>query len=218
MKSFRLRPPGKGRHGITMVESLTAVTITTIAGAALLTSIGSAVHSSTEMSHSAVAGGLAEQLMAEVEGSRVPARDEAVSALAPFAPEPIVTVDYGHSAYYLERSGTRESFRTIDDFHGWSSTPPVDRAGRLIGTEGYDYGNWDISRLYWMRPDSGFLHRCTREVEIERVLDDGTSWKAVTYPTNARRCTVRVKYTDARSNTKTLAELTRIFTYVPTSP
>ncbi len=59
----------------------------------------------------------------------------------------------------------------------------------------------------------------TRAVLVERVEPDGASgWTTVSQDTNFRRVTVRVSYTDANSVARTVAELSRIFTYVPFAP
>jgi hypothetical protein len=179
-----------------MVEALIAVTITTIGGAALLTSVGAAVQTSTDAVHRAVARGLAEQMIDEIAAQRFPAATN---------PTPAGT--------------SRSSFDDIDDYDGWSARPPQDRQGLSMGTEGGTVSGAAVPRLDAMRPDLDLIGRFTRRVEVERIQPDSSSgWTVVSQHTNFRRVTVRVDYTDAQANTATLAEISRILTYVPFAP
>lgn len=183
------------RRGFSMVEALMAVTVTTIAGTALLTSIGAAVRTSTGAAHTAVARGLAEQMMDEIAARRFPESSN---------PPPA--------------GKSRENFDDIDDYDGWSARPPQGRSGRVLGTEGGDDGSNSL-RPAEMQADLELLGRFTRRVEVERVQPDGGSgWNVVAGHTNFRRVTVRVEHTDAESKTATLAEISRIFAYVPVAP
>lgn len=184
------------RAGFSMVEAMIAVTITTVAGGALLASLGGAVRSSTEAMQSAVARGLAEQLMEEIAASRFPSDTN---------PTPV--------------GAARTGFDDIDDFAGWSARPPVDRLGSTLGQDGRDSSGLPATRPEGLQPDADFVSCFTREVLVERVEPDtGSGWNVVSQHTNFRRVMVRVSYTDARSQTRTLAELTRIFSYVPVAP
>jgi len=77
------------RRGFTMIESLMAVAITTIAGAALLASVGSAVQSTSETTRNLVAQGLAEQLLDEIAASRFPTDTTTAPAQASVAQAPV---------------------------------------------------------------------------------------------------------------------------------
>lgn len=184
-------------RGITLMESLVAVTVTTMAGAAMLTSVGSAVQSSTYTMQVTVAQGLAQQLMDEIAGVRFPS--------ATTTPP-------------LNRT-TRAGFDDVDDYDGWSATPPVDRHGHPLGRE----GDWNDG-TYSVRPASlwanqPLLSRYTRTVRVERVVpDNGSGWTLTTQPTPYRRVTVRVLHTDALSDTRTLAEASRILAHVSPTP
>jgi type II secretory pathway pseudopilin PulG len=184
------------RAGFSMVEALAAIAITTVAGGALLVSIAGSVQSSTQVTQSAVARGLAEQLMEEIAATRFPA-----------------------STNTTPSGSSRVNFNDIDDYHNWTVRPPQDRQGRQIGLEGYSSTGGASTRLPEMRPDSGFLSGLTHAVVVERVQpDSGTGWTVVTSHTNYRRVTVRVAYTNPQSQTVTLASITRIFSYVPITP
>ncbi len=193
MSEKRRHPP---RAGFSMFESVVAVSVATVAGAALLSSLGTAIRSSSEAALSATARGMAEQLMDEIASVRFPASSNSTP---------------GGTA--------RTNFDDIDDYAAWSSSPPVNRTGMPLGTEGATVGGTIQNRAAALLPDAGYINRFTREVVVERIQPDaGTGWNVVLTHTNHRRVTVRVKYTDGQSNTKTLAEITRVFSYVPIAP
>ncbi len=189
-------PNNPTRNGFSMVEAVIAVSITTLAGGALLASLGGAVHSSTDAMQASVARGLAEQLIDEIASTRFPPETNSTPSGA-----------------------GRSGFDDIDDFASWSSSPPVDRQGTSLGADGLDDSGLPAARPTGLQPDLSFMARFTRAVVVERVdPDTGSGWNVVSQHTNFRRVTVSVTYTDAQSHTKTLAELTRIFSYVPVAP
>ena len=195
MESSRLCLFRRRRCGITLVEALAASTIAAVAGAALLTSIGNAIGTSSELTRISVAQGLAEQLMDEMESVRFPTQN------APANNRP------------------RRNFETLDDYDGWSCSPPVDRQGYPLGTEGNTFWFFYVPRRPMMQPNPDFMARFTRSVEVERVLPDATSgWRVVTQHTNFRRCTVTVTYTDAQARTTPLAQISRVFSHVSLAP
>jgi Tfp pilus assembly protein PilV len=184
------------RSGFSLVEALVAVAITAIAGAALFASIGAAVRSSTAAAQVALAEGLAEQLMDEIAARRFPPETNSVPS-----------------------GSTRATFDDVDDYDLWSATPPEDRTGRLLGTEGFMSGQTEVARMAQMRPDMDLMGSVTRSVTVERLeLDGGTGWNVVTDHTNHRRVTVRIEFTNGNGTKVPLAEITRVFSYVPVSP
>jgi hypothetical protein len=148
--------------------------------------------------------GLAEQLMDEIASTRFP--------------DPASTASLtGSNTLWWPRS--RETFDDVDAYAGWNSTPPCDRSGHPVGTEGYQLWGYEIPRLYQMRPNQDLVNRMTRQVTVERVRENGSSgWVVETGASNFRRVTVRVSLTDAQSQTRTLAAISRIFSYVPLTP
>ncbi len=190
------------RRAFSMVEALIAVTITAIAGGALLTSIGSAVQTSSESTHTLVAQGLAEQLMDEIAATRFP---EDVP----------VTTKTG----ITESALTRDEFENIDEYSGWKQSPPTARDGSIVGTEGFQLWNQQIPRLTMMRLNPKYINPFSRLVDVERVEpDSGSGWTVVTRHTNHRRVTVRVNYLSPNGTSATLSKVTRIFSYVPAAP
>lgn len=184
-----------------MIESLLAVAITSVAGAALLSSLGAAVQASTHALHTSVARGLADQLMDEIATVRYP--------------NPGATVPPPPSNPGTDRS----DFDDLDDYHGWTAQPPRSRTGEILGEEGYTILGFSLPRLNQMRPDAKFLERLRRSVSVEAVEPDGSGgWTTVNTASKHRRVTVQVSYTDGQNNTAVYAELSRVFSYVPITP
>lgn len=184
-------------RGVTMVESLIAVAVTTFAGAAVLTSLTSAMQSSTLMSQKLVANGLAQQLMDEITATRFP-RD----------------TDQRPTS-----GASRDSFNDIDDYDGWSARPPMDRHGREIGTEGQWSGTLHLPRPGQAQPSRDLLASLTREVQVERLTpSDGNDWTVTAGASPYRRVTVTVAQTDGRGETTVLAQISGVFCEVPFAP
>ena len=183
--------------GFTLVEALVAVSITAIAGTALLTSIGSTVSAGHETMLQSIAAGLAEQMLDEINSVRFPD---------------------GNLTLFLP--STRETYDDIDDYRHWSSQPPRHRNGEIIGQETrLVYNRYKVSRVYPMRPNPEFLNNFSRSVEVQRVEPDGSNgWNVVYDHTHHRRVIVTVCYTDAKGQTRTLAEVSRIFSAIPPLP
>lgn len=193
MNRKRLNPP---RAGFSMFESIVAVSIATVAGAALLSSLTAAIRSSSDAALAAQAYGLAEQLMDEIASVKFPLESNTPPA-----------------------GITRANFDDIDDYAGWSASPPTSRYGSVIGTEGATIGGTIYNRESALVPDPATVVNFSHEVVVERIEPDaGSGWDVVPDHTNHRRVTVLVKYTDAQLNVRTLASITRIFSYVPIAP
>lgn len=178
-----------------MTEALLSVTITTVAGAALLTSVGSSLGASRDAAHSLIARGLAEQLLEEIAATRFPT---AAST------RPASKVN-------------RLQFDELDDYDAWTARPPTTRAGLPVGTE--LSGATATARDARLQSDPRFLARFTQEAQVERLLPDGNGgWTTTTQLTDYRRVTVRIRYTDAQNTTTLLAQVSRVFSYVPLTP
>lgn len=170
-----------------------AMAVAAISGTALLTSVGTAIQTSSEALNSSVAMGLAEQLMDEVSSTRFPAAANTT----------------------LPAGSTRAAFDDMDDFSGYSHSPPLDRNGYVIGTEGP--GSLPPSlRAIWMQPDSSYLAGFSQQILVERLVPSGSNgWTVVSQHTNYRRVTVTINLTDGSAQTKTLAQVVRVFANAP---
>lgn len=187
------------RTGITLIESLVAVTITAVAGTALFSAIGASLGASYSTLNHSVGAGLADQMLDEITSVRFPTDSDSRPA----------------------HSHTRKDFNDLDDYHTWSSSPPVHKNGIDLGQSLLTLMNrFLIQRPAHLKPDSAFLNRLTREVTVERIRPDGsTGWAVTNDDTDYRRVTVKIKLSTAADLPKhEIAEATRIFSYVPLSP
>ncbi|MEO1993721.1 MAG: type II secretion system protein [Planctomycetaceae bacterium] len=189
-------PHRSRRCAFTLFESLVAVSITTIAGCAVLTSLSAAVRSSTEAAQFNVAQGMARQLINEVAAAEFP---------------------HGDSTAVTSR--IRRDFETIDDFANWVATPPVDCDGWPLGTKSNLLSGVLRRRPMPLLADSRFIDNFTRRLTVERVvLDPNRTWRVVSEDSAHRRVTVEVTYSDQQTQNRRLCKISRIFSYVPTSP
>lgn len=184
------------RRGFTLVESLIAVSLTTLAGGALLTTIGSTVQISTDSTYTVIAQGIADQLMDEVASVKFPRTTGAI------------TMGTG-----------RSGFDDLDDYNGWNASPPQTRDGMTLGTERMTVGSLTTARPTNFQPDPRFVSRFRQQVSVEKIAEvSGGAWVVVTSATSLRRVTVTISYTDARNQTKVLAVQTRVFSDVAVAP
>lgn len=180
------------RTGVTLVETVIAVTLVTFAASALLTALISSVQVSTDSLHTAIAGGLADQLMDEIAAVKFP------SASTPGA------------------SGAgRTGYNDLDDYNGYNQSPPKARSGATIGTEG---SGSMTTRPQGFQPDPRMLSRYRQQVLVEPIAESGNSWVTVSQSTTMRRVTVTISYTDGQGKTSPLAVQVRIFSNVAVAP
>ena len=186
------------RRGFTLVESLIAVSLTTLACSALLTTIGSTVQISTDSTYTVIAQGIADQLM-----------DEMASVKFPHTTGVITMV-----------SGTgRATFDDLDDYNGWNASPPQTRDGMTLGTERMMMGNSSMQRPTDFQADPRFVSHFRQQVTVEKIAEaSGGAWVVVTSVTSLRRVTVTISYTDSRNQPKVLAVQTRVFSDVAVAP
>ncbi len=197
MDALPRRYRASGRSGFSMVEALLGVTIATIAGAAMLTSVGAAVSATQELKNANVARALADQLMDEIAGVRFPAPGLQLALSA------------------MDRS----PFEEIDDYSGLIDMPPRTRAGQLIGSESLQTDNGSIDRPAQTAVDAEYMQRFGRSVSVERVEPDAYgSWTVLSAHTDHRRVTVNVWYADYNNNMVPLARVTRVFSNVAFTP
>ncbi|MCA9114051.1 MAG: hypothetical protein KDA79_03130 [Planctomycetaceae bacterium] len=179
-----------------MVESLIALTITTMAGAALLTALSGAVQSSTAAARTQIASGLAAQLMEEITAVRFPDANATPSG-----------------------GSSRDSFDDLDDYHNWSAQPPRNREGLLIGREGSIFWGVHVERPSQLRPASSFMERLRREVQVEKVqLANIGRWEVTSTETGWRRVRVTVSWVSEQNVATPLAERIQLFSRPAETP
>ena len=197
-----LRPPALHRaefvpacrSGITLVETILAVSLSTFAAGALLTALSSSVQVSTDCLHTVIANGLADQLMDEIAAVKFPP---------------------GTNGTGSGRSG----FDDLDDYDGYTASPPQARNGLLIGTEGTLTSGVSAARPQSFQPDPRMLSRYRQQVTVEKLAEiTGNQWVVVSQSTTLRRVTVTISYTNAQGATSSLAVQTRVFSNVAITP
>ena len=180
----------KKRGGITLVETVIAISLTTFAAGALLTSLTSTIQVGTDSFHTAIANGMADQLMDEIASVRFPSANTTATGVG------------------------RTGFDDIDDYNGYSVSPPQARSGAVIGTE-----DGTGTRPAAFRPDPRLYSRYRQQVTVEKITESsGTSWNTVTTDSPLRRVTVTISYTNAQGTTTSLARQTRVFSNVAIAP
>ncbi|QDT66977.1 hypothetical protein V22_42490 [Calycomorphotria hydatis] len=185
------------RNGYTLLEAVVALSITVIAGTALLTSVSTSMRTSTELARTSIARDLAQLLMSEI-------------AALPVTSDIVVTP-----------SGSRINYSFVDHYDGWTASPPVDRYGRTLGSEEDPQVSTLSSREDFLRVDAGLMSMFSRWATVERVQQDvSNGWVAVSASTDTpfRRITVAVTYDDGQGVARELAELTRIVSEVDVTP
>ena len=138
------------RRGFTLVESLIAVSLTTLAGGALLSTIGSTVQISTDSTYTVIAQGMADQMMDEVASVKFP---QTSGGMGP-------SVGPG-----------RTGFDDLDDYHGWNASPPQTRDGMALGTERMTFGGTSTQRPNNFQADPRFVSRFRQQVSVEKIAE-----------------------------------------------
>ena len=193
------------RRGFTYAESMIAMAVLSLAGAALLSSVAGAVNSSNDSIYRSVGQGLAEQLMDEVAAAKFPTGTATNPSTSPL----------------------RSAFATIDDYADWVESPPRTKAGEVLGaddgaTASVAYTNMmdgkQGSRTSELQAAPNFVNRFTRSVLVERVQLGASGWTVATQHTPLRRVTVTVTYTANNQPARSVAQMVRIFSSVPPAP
>ena len=193
----RRQTPALRRQGITLVETVITVSLTTFVASALLTSVSSSVQVSTVSLQTSIANGLADQLMDEIACVKFPSASTAGTPAG------------------MGRTG----FDDLDDYNGYNVSPPQARSGDLIGTEAANAAGSQIIRPQQFQPDPRSLSRYRQQVTVEKIAEStGNSWVTVTQSTTLRRVTVTISHTDAQGKTTPLAFQVRIFSNVAVAP
>lgn len=190
------------RGGFTLIESMVALTLVVIVGAALLARFGDQGRYVADSLDETVAEGMALQLINEVAGCRYVAAGQS----------PLSTATFGPSAMEAAGAG-RERFDDVDDFHGFSASPPVDRYGVPLGTE--DVGG--ITRHPNHMAPSEALSGWRQSVAVYFV-DDANPTVRLPAGTSSyhKEVEIVISYTDPNQGAVELARLSRVFAYVPT--
>ena len=181
----RRRARSNRRAGVSLAESITAMGVLTVAGAAALTALSAGIRGADEAARLTFAAGLADDLAAEAFS--LPVRRPADRS---------------------PHAGTRDGFDDADDFRDYESGDfPVRPDGRPVGVPGTATGRPGDSDA-----DLAQLRTFVRAVAVEPVspaaAGDGTAgggWDAAAPAAPHRRVTVRVYWRGAGGTGRRLA-------------
>jgi hypothetical protein len=178
---------------------MVAVSITAMAGVAILLGVSSALQSTTSAIEQTVALGMAQQLMDELAGKR-------------FARVPTNPYDTPLGPTGAESAGPgRSQYTHVGDYNGVASMPPVDSWGVALGTDDGQGGqrhsslqaptyftNWQRSaEVYYVDP-----------ANLANRLSGGQT-------SNYRAAEVHISIQDRTGVLRPVLTLRRVFAYVP---
>ncbi len=175
------------------MESLLAVGIAALLGAALLYAVTSSLTTSQALTERAVAEGLAKMLMEEISTKKY-CQDISDPYQYPFGPG-------------ASEGPFRNSFNDIDDFDGYTMSPPEDSWGVPLGT-GNDAGGL---RNVQLQVNDVFLNDFRATVDVYYADDDDPSINLAPGLTSDSKAVEINVYVDRPSGTTALATLRRVF-------
>lgn len=189
------------RRGFTLIEALVSVTLTVVAGTALLYGVYDSIGNTKRALEQTIAVGLAQQMMDEIAGMK-------------YCEDYTQPYQWPLAANATELAGVgRSLFNDIDDYVNIRNQPPVDRWNVLIGDDNGSGG----SRHQNFRASS-YLTNWRREVDVYYVSNtDLTTALASGQTSSFRAVEVRMYVYDPNGAKRLLTTLRRVFAYVPSS-
>jgi prepilin-type N-terminal cleavage/methylation domain-containing protein len=189
------------RPAFSLLEVLVSLTILGMAASALLLATGNASQTATDAIATSTARGIAEQILDHIVGLRYTANGESSTVL------PLGT-EAGESGTPLRTI----LFDDTDDFHGINQTPLLDPWGSALG-QGNAAGGL---RPTDFRVADSYFSNWRVAVSITYVDPNNPAIDLTgTATSGMRAATVTVSRT-SNGVTETLAQLRRVFSYVPT--
>jgi type II secretory pathway pseudopilin PulG len=189
------------RCGFTLIESLVSITLTVVAGCALLYGVYDSMGNTKRAVEQTISAGLAQQMMDEIAGMK-------------YCDDYSQPYQWPLTANASELAGPgRSLFNDIDDYVGLRYQPPADRwnipLGDGNGSGGTRYQNFRIS---------SYLANWRVEIDVYYVSNtDLTTALASGQTSNYRAVEVRVYINDSNGARRLLTTLRRVFAYVPSS-
>jgi hypothetical protein len=180
---------------------MVAVSITAMAGAAILLGVSSSLQSTTNAMEQTVALGMAQQLMDELAGKR-------------YAEVPTNPYDspLGPTSGELAGPG-RSQFTNLADYNGLSSMPALDPWGVQLGTDDGQGGQRDASLQA-----AAYFANWQQSVEVYYVDSANLSNRLNGGQTsNYRAVEVHISIQDKSGPLRPVLTLRRVFSYVPNS-
>ncbi len=177
-----------------------AVTITAVAGAALLLGISSSLQGTTDSLEQTVALGMAQQLMDEIAGMQ-------------YAENPASPYDTPLGPTTAESAGPgRSHYTNLADYNGLSNAPPTDPWGIELGMDDGQGATRDPAMQ-----DSAYFTNWQRSATVYYVSPTNlASALPAGQTSNYRAVEVHISVQD-QTGMKPVLKLRRVFGYVPSS-
>ncbi|MBW3598544.1 MAG: type II secretion system GspH family protein [Planctomycetes bacterium] len=198
-----VRPATGSRPAFTLIEAMVALSLTALAGAAILLTIETSLNAADQALEQTVAVGMAEQLLDEVAGAMYiqPGGDPRAFPLGP-------------SAWEAQGAG-RSRYNDNGDYDGFAAQPPQDRWGQPLGSEDDDGG----LRPPGFRAPSGSLNGWRRSVEVYYLDPDDLSARLAAGQTSDYRAVeVVISRETADGQFREIARRRRTLAYLPSAP
>jgi len=190
------------RRAFTLVEALVSMSITAMAGSAVLLGVAGAIDATDLNLEQSMAAGMAQQLMDEIAGKRY----------MPQAGNPYA-VNLGPDGGALAGPG-RSQFDDLGDYNGLRTQPPTDGWGVVLGTGDGQGGQRNLD----FQTAPGYFSRWHQSVDVYYVSDSNLT-QALPFgsTSNHRAVHVQILVDDPVKGPQPRADLTRVFAYVPGS-
>ena len=195
----RMKRPARGtRHGFTLIEAMTATTLTAVCGSALLLGASTALKTTQNCVDQSIAAGLAQQLMDEISGKLWcnPGTSSTPTTLGPTG---------------SDAGPTRQNYLNIADYNGYSATPPQDMWGVPLGMDNGTGG----TRPSPLQINPGFFKNWYQQVTVYYVSSSNfETAESAGQTSNYRAVEVRIFVNEPNVGMQQLALVRRIFSYV----
>jgi type II secretory pathway pseudopilin PulG len=200
-RRLQRRRGAKDRSGFTFIEAMTAVTIASVVGLAILTGVNASLQNTTAALDETIGLGMAQQLMDEIAGQGY-ARIPASPYDSPLAPDTAELLGPG-----------RSQFTNLADYNNLSELPPLDFWGVPLGNDDGQGAmrnpSMQIGTYFanWQRTATVYYVSATN---LSTELPAGQT-------SNYRAVEVHVSVQDKAGVLHPVASLRQVFAYVPSS-
>ncbi|MBX3414877.1 MAG: type II secretion system protein [Pirellulales bacterium] len=196
----RLQPTTRAARGFTLIEALFTMTLVSVAGAAMLAGLTSAMQMNQAALEMTIAQGIAQQMIDDISARKFHDGDP---YQWPFSASSIETSGPGYSRY-----------NDIDDFHGYNDQPVADPWGITLGTDNGLGGTRNAN----FRVRNGYFDRWRREVRVYYVNENNlVTPLSGSQTSNYRLVHVQVFHVPTSGTKRLLAEVKRVFSNVPSN-
>ncbi len=189
------------RGGFTLVEAIVSISIVAIAGSVLLLGVQTSLESTADALERTIAGGIARELIDEVLSKPYMDKQAADPRQYPLAPSS------------EEKAGDgRELYDDTDDFNDYVAQPAEDTWGVELG-QGDGAGG---TRHLNFQCEGSYFDDWRQEIEVYYVDENDPSVRLAPSQTSNVRCVeVHIYRENADGTLRKLANLRRVYAYVP---